>query len=200
MLLVRHGETEWNLEGRYQGGLDSPLTERGVAQAHAIGRLLGTLPEAVSAAIVASPLGRARRTAEIIRGHLAAETKLEFDDRLREISLGSWDGLTRHEIAARSPGIFAGDGRREWYFRSPDGETDEGFSARIGEWLSEPVEARVLIVVTHGVVSRILRGQYAGLAREAALRLAVPQDGIFRLTGGAIEAIAAPIGPAKRGT
>src|SRR5271166_64664 len=141
MLLVRHGETEWNLEGRYQGGLDSPLTERGVAQAHAIGRLLGTLPEAVSAAIVASPLGRARRTAEIIRGHLAAETKLEFDDRLREISLGSWDGLTRHEIAARSPGIFAGDGRREWYFRSPDGETDEGFSARIGEWLSEPVEA-----------------------------------------------------------
>jgi broad specificity phosphatase PhoE len=94
ILLVRHGETEWNLQRRYQGRSDSPLTERGIAQAHAIGRLLRTLLDAASARIVASPLGRARRTAEIIREHLPAAPELLLDDRLRELTIGSWDGLT----------------------------------------------------------------------------------------------------------
>ena len=62
IFLVRHGETEWNRARRYQGWSDSLLTERGVAQAEAIGRHLASLPEASGAAIVASPLGRARRT------------------------------------------------------------------------------------------------------------------------------------------
>ena len=66
ILLVRHGETEWNRTRRYQGWSDSPLTPRGLAQAEAIGRRLAGLPEAAGAAIVASPIGRASRTAEII--------------------------------------------------------------------------------------------------------------------------------------
>jgi probable phosphoglycerate mutase len=61
ILLVRHGETEWNRERRIQGRLDSPLTERGVAQARAMGRLVASLPDATSARIVASPLGRAQQ-------------------------------------------------------------------------------------------------------------------------------------------
>src|SRR6476620_3993740 len=76
VLLVRHGETEWNRARRYQGWLDSPLTQEGIAQAETIGRLLCRLPQAEAAEIVASPIGRARRTAEIIaeclndgRGH-----------------------------------------------------------------------------------------------------------------------------------
>jgi broad specificity phosphatase PhoE len=109
ILLVRHGDTEWNLARRYQGWSDSPLTEQGVAQAEAIGRLLSSLPEARSAELVASPIGRARRTAEIIRHCLGRGEPLRFDDRLREISLGSWDGLDRDQIAALAPGIFNGD-------------------------------------------------------------------------------------------
>src|SRR6188472_696792 len=66
MLLVRHGETEWNRARRYQGWCDSPLTALGIAQAEAIGHRLAALPEAAAAPIVASPIGRARRTAEII--------------------------------------------------------------------------------------------------------------------------------------
>jgi len=192
ILLVRHGETEGNLQRRYQGGSDSPLTERGVAQAHAIGHLLATLPYAASARIAASPLGRARRTAEILRGYLGAAPELHIDDRLREISIGAWDGLTYREIAIRSPGIFDGDGRHEWYFRAPGGEAYQPFAARVGEWLSEAADARFLIVVTHGIVSRFLRGLYAGLPREVALTLPVPQDKIFRLSGGTIEVIAVP--------
>ena len=99
ILLLRHGETEWNLERRYQGRFDSPLTGRGTAQALAIGRLLAMVPEAASAPIVASPQGRARRTAEIILEQRGAAGELHLDDRLRELSLGSWDGLTYADVA-----------------------------------------------------------------------------------------------------
>ena len=189
ILLVRHGETEWNLQRRHQGRFDSPLTERGEAQAHAIGQLVGTLPNYATARIVASPLGRARRTAEIICQRLDPAPELSFDDRLRELSLGSWDGLTYSEIEMCSPGIFDGEGRHDWCFRSPDGERYETFSARVGGWLSEGVDAPLVIVVTHGMVSRVLRGLYANLSREVAHLLPVPQDKIFRLAGGRIDEI-----------
>jgi broad specificity phosphatase PhoE len=190
ILLVRHGETEWNRQRRHQGRLDSPLTERGVVQARAIGRLLATLPEAVAAPIVASPLSRARRTAEIIRDEFGIAGALRIDERLRELSLGAWDGLTYSEIEARSPGIFDGDGRYEWCFRSPDGESHAAFAARVGGWLDEHDEAAPVIVVAHGLVSRVLRGLYAGLPRATALSLSVPQNGLFRLAAGNIEMIA----------
>ena len=142
VLLVRHGETEWNRARRYQGWLDSPLTQEGIAQAEAIGRLLCRLPEAASAEIVASPIGRARRTAEIIaeclnddRGH---PRPIRFDERLREISLGSWDGLDKRDIRHRAPDLFAGEeGRWEYYFRSPDGETYDAFAGRIAAFLAD---------------------------------------------------------------
>jgi len=186
IFLVRHGETEWNLMRRYQGWGDSPLTARGVAQAEAIGRLLRGLPEAAGAAVVSSPLGRASRTAELIqavRGDLAPTI---FDKRLREISIGSWDGLDRDEIEARSPGIFDGDGRYEWYFQTPDGETYDEFAGRVAAWLADR-DHRTLIVVAHGIVTRVLRGFYAGLPRVVALSLPVPQDVVWRLADGGIE-------------
>jgi broad specificity phosphatase PhoE len=187
--LVRHGETEWNLARRIQGWGDSPLTAQGVAQAEEIGRVLARIPEAADAALVSSPLGRARRTAEIIRAALPNAVQIAFDERLKEISTGSWDGLDRDQIAALQPGIFDGDGRYEWYFRTPDGETYESFAGRVGAWLAEgAAEAR--IVVAHGITTRVLRGLYAGLPREIALRLPVAQDRIYRLAGGRIEEIA----------
>ena len=199
ILLVRHGETEWNLERRFQGRFDSPLTERGVAQAHAIGRLLASLPEASSAPIVASPQGRARRTAEIIRAELGAAGLVGLDERLREHSLGTWDGLTYREVEARCPGIFDGDGRHEWYFRAPAGESYAALAARVGGWLAEQDSGASIVVVAHGLVSRVLRGLYAGLPRATALTLPVAQDRIFRLSGGSIETLAAPTIKAEAG-
>ena len=190
IFLVRHGETEWNRTRRYQGWSDSPLTDQGRSQAGAIGRLLGSLPEARSADLVASPLGRARHTAEIIRECLGRSSPVRFDERLRELSFGSWDGFTRADIAALMPGAFDDERRDEWYFTTPDGETYEVFAGRVGAWLAEAKAAdRPLIVVTHGVVTRILRGLYAGLPRGAAMRLPVPQDRIFRLAHGTIAEI-----------
>ncbi|HEV2100747.1 MAG TPA: histidine phosphatase family protein [Stellaceae bacterium] len=192
IFLLRHGETAWNLERRFQGRFDSPLTERGAAQARAIGRLLAALPDAASAPIVASPQGRARRTAEIILEQRGDPGELRLDDRLRELSLGSWDGLTYGDVAERLPGLFDGDGRHEWYFRSPDGESYDAFAERIADWLSETHRLPLLIVVAHGLVTRVMRGLYAGLPRAAALTLPVRQDRIFRLSSGLIEEITVP--------
>jgi probable phosphoglycerate mutase len=85
--------------------------------------------------------------------------------------------------------VFDGDGRYDWYFRSPDGERYDAFAARLGEWLSEQDSGCALVVVTHGLVTRLLRGLYARLPREAALILPVPQDKVFALSNGAIEEI-----------
>lgn len=198
VLLVRHGETEWNRIRRYQGWLDSPLTPQGVAQAEAIGRRLRRLPQAQGAAIVASPLGRARRTAEIIACCLSDGSgrprPIRFEARLREISLGSWDGLDKREIRRRAPDLFADGDRWEWYFRSPDGETYDAFAARLAAFLADlgpGIDAGPVIAVGHGVVTRVLRGLYACLSRAEALRLSVPQDRIFLLQGGTIDEIAA---------
>jgi probable phosphoglycerate mutase len=192
ILLARHGETEWNLERRFQGRFDSPLTKRGIAQAHAIGRLLAGLPEAASAPIVASPQDRARRTAEIIRDELGASGRVGIDKRLREHSLGAWDGLTYREVEARCPGIFDGEGRHEWYFRAPAGESYAALAARVGGWLIEQDSNALIVVVAHGLVGRVLRGLYAGLPRAAALTLPAPQNRIFRLAAGSIETLALP--------
>jgi broad specificity phosphatase PhoE len=192
ILLVRHGETEWNLQLRHQGRFDSPLTGLGIAQARAIGRLLKTLPEAISAPIVASPQGRARRTAELIGEELGRAAAPRLDERLREHSVGAWDGLAYQEIEARSPGVFDGEGDHNWnwYFRGPGAESYAAFAGRVGDWLGEQDEAAPVIVVAHGLVGRVLRGLYAGLPPAQALILPVPQDRIFRLFGGAIETLA----------
>jgi broad specificity phosphatase PhoE len=183
--LVRHGETEWNLERRYQGRFDSPLTEAGMAQASAIGRLLAVLPEVRGARFVASPQPRARRSAALIARELGRGMP-RIDARLRELTLGAWDGLTFGEIEIAMPGIFDGDGRHEWYFRAPDGEAEAAFTARLAEWLAETSEKETVIAVTHGVVTRVLRGLYAGLPRASALRLPVAQGRVFRLAGGMV--------------
>ncbi len=183
IFLVRHGETEWNLAGRYQGWSDSPLTERGVTQATAIGRRLREMPEAAAARLVTSPLGRAYRTATIIAEMLGRSDPPFVDERLREISLGSWDGVDRAQLRDMLKETPEGYHRYEWYFRSPDGESYETFAGRIGACLGE-LGTEPAIVVCHGIVTRVLRGLHAGLPRDAALSLPVPQDRVFRLAGG----------------
>ncbi len=180
-----------NRARRYQGWSDSPLTERGVAQATALGRKLATLPEVAVAEIVASPIGRARRTAEIIAECLGYRSALRFDDRLREISLGSWDGMDRRQIVAQAPELFApADGRWEWYFGTPDGETYEGFAGRIAAWLGELGDAPI-IAVSHGIVTRVLRGLYAGLPRAESAEPCGAAGPHLPAGGGTIEEIAA---------
>ena len=181
--LTLHGETEWNRDRRFQGQLDSPLTEHGVEQAHRMGVTLRELiGDATGYVIVSSPLGRACRTAEIICEVLGIEPRqIETDARIAEINLGSWAGLTRGEVEARWPRPLDGAGRYDWYFRSPDGETLDDLTARVRQWLADAAGRDRMIAVSHGVTSRLLRGLYGGLETSEALSLEVSRDVVFRL-------------------
>lgn len=185
--LVRHGQTAFNRERRLQGHVDSDLTELGRAQAEAVGRLLQELiGQEPGWRIAASPLGRAQATAEIIAARL--KLPVETDSRLIELSWGEWDGRLRSELEAVYPDAF---GRTGWAFRAPAGESFEAASARLGDWLGglAPEPQRQVIAVSHGVAGRVLRGVYAGLSRDATVRQDVPQDAVFRLSGGRIDRI-----------
>lgn len=197
IFLVRHGQTIWNVEGRFQGALDSPLTATGIAQAEAIGRrLAGLLADGPPVAMRVSPLGRTRQTAALLGGfHAYSETT--FDPRLREVTLGEWEGLTLDEMDAGWPTCFDGTTQDDWYFSAPGGETYEAAVARAREWLAE-AEGPV-VAVSHGLFSRLMRGAYLGLPREEALALPVPQDVIWHLREGSVEAIPA-IPPETPGT
>jgi probable phosphoglycerate mutase len=92
LLMVRHGQSTWNADGRWQGHADAPLSVLGEAQAAAAAEAIGDID-----VVVASDLARARRTAEIIADALGVGPAL-VDARLRERDAGAWTGLTRHEI------------------------------------------------------------------------------------------------------
>jgi probable phosphoglycerate mutase len=184
--LIRHGETEWNASGRFQGQLDSPLTDRGREQAAACGQKMLQLGVELDV-FVASPLGRTRQTALTI-GQIAAFPEPRFDQRLVEVSTGAWDGLTHIDIDAQWPERLDGSTPFDWYFRSPDGESYEAAFARASGWLAGL--DGVIVAVSHGLFGRIIRGAYLDLPKEEALTLPVPQDVIWRLAENRIEAIA----------
>ena len=98
ILLVRHGETDWNLERRWQGHIDRPLNDVGRAQARALADRLDSEP---FAAVYSSDLARARETAEIVAA--AHGLPVHLDPRLREADVGEWSGLTADEIERRYP-------------------------------------------------------------------------------------------------
>lgn len=175
LLILRHGQTEWNLARRYQGSCDSPLTALGREQALAQRRLLATLPDLPAQAFV-SPLGRAVETARIALADLAPAV---MDDRLQEIAFGAWEGLTRDEIAAL-PGSPDDDG--DWFFQSPGGETFDDIMLRVADFL-DSLDAPA-IVVTHGITSRVLRGLCMGLDAAGLLELPIPQGCVFHVSQG----------------
>jgi probable phosphoglycerate mutase len=184
--LVRHGQTEFNRERRIQGHVDSPLTELGVRQAQAVGRLLRDLiREPAGWRIVSSPLGRAHETARIVARQLGGPP-VELDDRLKEMSWGSHDGRLRAELEAENPETF---GKSGWAFDAPtDGESYDEVCARVGAWLAglPPESERKVIAVSHGIAGRVLRGLYANLPRGAAGEQDVPQDAVYLLQHGGV--------------
>ncbi len=189
--LVRHGETEWNREGRVQGHLDSPLTPLGRDQARRVGLTLAALLEGEPPfLLLASPLGRAAASAALITqalGHRLAAQRV--DDRLKEVSWGRWEGLTRAEIAARDGELWRWREADPWHRPPPGGESHAMLAERARRWLEGVADRPRLIVVGHGAWGRALRGVYQGLSPDHAMALDEPQDALFRLTAGTIARI-----------
>lgn len=185
--LCRHGQTFHNREGRLQGRSESDLTPLGRAQAAAMGDLLFDLLRRDPPAdwrIVASPLRRARDTAEAIGARLGLA--VTTDERLVEIDVGEWSNRLREDVRGENPHLVGDDA---WGFHAPGGETYEAMMARITDWLDEQVAEpeRRLIVVSHGVAGRLLRGVYAGLSKAETLRQDIPQDAVYRLMAGQVD-------------
>ena len=189
--LVRHGETEFNVGGRFQGALDSPLTPRGLSQARDYGRVLRDLVPP-DCRIVSSPQGRALATARILAEAGGFTAPIATDLRIREISLGAWDGRLRAEVAAENPevwshGKLAGVVYNDFASRI-GGESYDALAERLADWLDEAGRWEgPTIVVSHGVAGRFLRGLYAGLTREETLAQDVPQDAVFRFVDGVVQ-------------
>lgn len=184
ILFARHGETEFNVQRRAQGLADSPLTPLGMRQAHAMAGLLADLVarETGDWRLVSSPLGRTVATATIIGERLGLPFTL--DERLREHSMGEFDGLHVDEFLPR----FRQDvPPLERSFHTPGGESYEALTGRIGDFLAGVSDETRLVVVSHGAAGRILRGLYGGLPREAMLSLDIPQDAVFRLHAGQVD-------------
>lgn len=182
--LIRHGETVWNTQGRYQGQKDSSLTKRGIQQADELGALLAQQIAATAHEYKAyvSPLGRAQETAR----RISKFVPLRFADepRLMEVSVGAWDGMSHDEISRAFPGALDGVDAFDWFFRSPDGETFVGACERVRSWLSEA--SAPAVAITHGLTSRLVRGVYLGLPKREMLELPVPQNGFYRLSKGCV--------------
>ena len=159
LLIWRHGRTEWNAAGRFQGQLDPPLDDEGRRQAAVVAPLLAAgLPG--DAVIVSSDLIRAVETAGVLTGLLG--TTLRTDARLREHGLGCWEGLTRDEVAERYPEQFA-DWRAGRPVRGRGGEEAAHVAQRALAALADLPEAPIAVVVTHGGTAGRLMEALLGL-------------------------------------
>jgi len=156
LILVRHGETDWNLEGRWQGQSDVPLNQRGLEQAARLARELARTYSI--GAIYSSDLSRALHTAEAI----AVETgrPVHVDARLRESNLGEWEGLQIQTIQETYREVFDKRVLDPWTVAPPGGETAWEVRQRIADALSDMAArhpGETVVVVTHGFVLAVAR-------------------------------------------
>lgn len=184
LYVARHGQTEANVQKRFQGwARDTALTPLGLTQAADIAAILKReLGDAPGIAMVASPLPRARTTMEIVRAALNLSPKdYTTDDRLKEINLGRWDGLTDAEAREQGPALFDARSADKWHVRVPDGENYADVAARVSGWLAGLEQDS--FAISHGATTRILRGLLAGLDWQAMSALDEPQGVVFRVRG-----------------
>lgn len=193
LYVLRHGETAWNTERRMQGSLDSQLTERGRAQALAMGHALARelALEERPTLFLRSPLGRTRETSLIVGGVLGLDPAQWRDDsRLAELGYGDWEGSTWQEIEQHTPNALANWRADPETYCPPGGESHFALRRRQAEMLAEIVAAKVrTVVIGHGVSGAVLRGLNLGLDARAMFVLEKPQDAFFRLSHRAEEKI-----------
>jgi probable phosphoglycerate mutase len=177
LIIVRHGESEWNRIGRYQGQQDAPLSELGTRQAEA---LAGRLQREPLHAIFSSPLQRAARTAQAIaRYH--PDVPLTHEPALLEINHGDWEGLMAEEVIERY-----GDGLQEWRWhptraQMPGGESFSNILKRVLDFkdqLCSTYENQNILISTHDVVVKILVADALGMNMDRINRIWVTNASI----------------------
>lgn len=185
LILIRHGETEWNRQHRMQGQSDSPLTETGLRQARLLGQRMRDFE---FAALYCSDSGRAHHTARCVTE--ATGHALTVDPRLRERHFGVFEGLTGPEMQAQYPDAYARFKSRDAHYAAPGGESAQAFRDRAFACLNE-IAARhaddLVVVVTHGLVCDIAYRAANGIDLMARRDFALVNTGLnrFRIDNGA---------------
>lgn len=180
LYLMRHGQTEWNAQGRMQGRLDSPLTALGRAQAAQQAVIMAPLLPGLMR--WSSPQGRAEETARIVFGG----DDFRREPRLAEIDVGAFSGALLTDLRPRHPEVFAGD-RLDWYDRAPGGEHFAGLEARARAFLDQL--SGPAVIVTHGIALRMLRCLVLGWPMARLGDLSVEQGAVHALRNGRHEVL-----------
>jgi probable phosphoglycerate mutase len=188
---IRHGETAWNTEGRFQGSRDIPLNDLGRTQAVAAGGILADLisrdgHEASALPFVASPLGRARLTMELVRDALELRPDdYAVDDRLREIGYGQWEGLTLPEMKQHDAATFASRMADKWGVAAPSGESYASVTLRMREWFDSLVADTV--TVAHGGTMRALMVALGIATPSEASEIPIGQGVVYVFSAGGMQ-------------
>ena len=189
ILIARHAETIYNANARMQGQMaHTPLTRAGIAQAEAMGvalaQALGPKPDID---IWASPAGRTLQTVSIVAEHLGHDFfGIRTDPRLLEIDVGDWEGRPYADIVAEEGPILCME-RRVFTRRPPNGEWYPAIAERLRGWLADLAPDRDVLVISHGITLRVLRGLLGGGVGEyegVTLAGDAPQGTVFVLEDG----------------
>ena len=178
LIVLRHAQTQWNREGRYQGRTDIPLCSAGIEQAQAAGQ---ALRHAGAHLVLSSPLTRARATAEVICEVLGSN-RCVIEDRLVELSFGEWEGLIQPEVKWRWPEQLRDWKRAPHVFRFPGGEQLSDAFDRLQDLLRHPpwttgATPRCVIAVTHATPLRLAALCAEGRPLSEYRQVAVPAHG-----------------------
>lgn len=169
LVVLRHGITDHNAHGLWQGQLDIPLNETGLAQARTAARAIAAMKPVF---VIGSDLARAHRTAEEVAA--SAGLELEVEPALREIHVGRWQGLTAGEVAEQFPQLWAAVSAGEDLARGESGETVAQVAERARPAVQAALErigpGQTGVLVTHGVTARALTADLIGLDQSLAWR------------------------------
>ncbi|MGV6874015.1 histidine phosphatase family protein [Pseudochelatococcus sp. B33] len=176
---IRHGETDWNAEARLQGERDVPLNAIGRKQATEVGHHIRRLRSDFDALdYVSSPLTRTRQTMELLRGTLGLPGEdVRFDERLREIAFGAWEGKTWPEIRASDAALVRERDADRWNFIPPAGESYAGAATRVKQFL-DTLE-RDAVIVAHGGIARVMLVLLAGHSGQSVVQLPIWQGRVL---------------------
>jgi broad specificity phosphatase PhoE len=161
LFLIRHGETDWNVEGRYQGQADPPLNDRGLRQAHELGDKLASVNLDL---LYTSPLLRSEQTAQIISRKLAIP--FYKDERLMEINQGKWQTRLRSEIEALYPDLFRRWETEPWEVTPPGGESLEQVGQRVFAAIDELLQkhsGKRIGIVSHRIPIALIKMRFQDL-------------------------------------
>ena len=179
LYLIRHGQTEWNVQRRMQGRLDSPLTTKGRDQADVTGQTLKAFADVD--ALIVSPSGRTRETAYIVNSYVGAP--VSYQDVLLERDCGDWSGLTVDEIKAGFPRAWQARRDDPYHHRPPGGENFEDMLDRVRVFLDSLFDRGMaeIALVTHGALSRAVLTYFLDLAPVELARVRHPNNLFYRL-------------------